>query len=50
MASKPTPKPADKAKEIAKKKAEYKRKNMTTGKKPFFGFDGNPMGYKGPIE
>jgi hypothetical protein len=47
---KPTPKPAPK---IAAKKAavaKARSKDMTTGKKPFYGFDGNPMGYKGPTE
>jgi hypothetical protein len=61
----PTPIPVmkfgDSPAEVAKKKAmkaavakkaaaKNKSKDMTTGKKPFYGFDGNPMGYKGPIE
>lgn len=60
---KPTPNPipmmkfGDSPAEVKKKKAaaarakaDFKKKNMTTGKKPFFGFDGNPMGYKGRTE
>lgn len=42
---------AAKKKAAATAAAKKKRsKDMTTGKKPFYGFDGNPMGYKGPIE